>query len=82
MPSAVLCRQLEFALRGVGFFGQLFECVEETRGLSGEQPVVRERCDGSLRAGKSVIARANYGAMRQIRVDEFAGNGKDQAGLH
>lgn len=73
---------LELAYSSVRFFRQLHQSSEELHRLPGEQPIVRERFYGRLSARKSVIARSNHRAVGQIRADEFAGHGEDQARLN
>ena len=82
LPYSVSFGRLELAYSSVRFFRQLRQSLEELRRLPGEQPVVRQRCYGRLSACESVIARSDHRAVRQVRVDEFAGNGEDQAGLN
>src|ERR1700733_50236 len=72
----------EFALRGVRFFRHLLQQREELRLLPDEQAIRGERCYRRHGASKSVVARSNHRAVRQVRADELARNRKNQAGLN
>src|SRR5580693_7606 len=73
---------LKLAEGGIGFYGHSLQCIEEPLVLPEEEPICSKRCNGCYSACKPIIARSNHRAMGQIRVDEFAWDGKDQAGLN
>src|SRR5271169_534440 len=66
----------------VRFLRQMVQELGELPCLTDKESISGERLDGRYGAGKSVIARPNYCAERQIRADEFARNREDQAGLN
>ena len=67
---------------GVGFDSHRLQYVEEPLALTVEEPIGSEACNGSDGASKSIGQRTNDCDMGEVRVDEFARDGKDQAGLN
>ena len=67
---------------GVGFGSHSVQYVEEMPVLADEEPIRGEALDGSDGASKSIGQRANDRDMGEVRADEFARNGKDEAGLN
>ena len=67
---------------GVGFDSHRLQYVEEPLALTVEEPIGSEACNGSDGASKSIGQRTNDCDMGEVRVDEFARDGKDQARLN
>src|ERR1700723_2600548 len=74
-------RRLDLPDRCIGGLCQLRQGLEKLLALTGEQSIVGERGCGGLCAGELVGRGANHRAVRQIRRDEFTGDGEDEAGL-
>ena len=67
---------------GIGLSSHSVQHVEELSGLADEETIRCEALDGSDGAAKLIGQRTNNRDMGKVGVDEFARNGKDQAGLN
>jgi hypothetical protein len=67
---------------GIGLGGHSVQYVEELSALADEEPIRCEALDGSDGAAKLIGQRTNDRDMGEVRADELARNGKDEAGLN
>lgn len=67
---------------GISFYSHNLQCVKELLALAGEESIGGEACDRGDGACKSIRQGTNDRDMGKVGADEFAWDGKDQAGLN